>query len=279
MLSTFARGAGPLIGVGVGAALTGASLLWPQATGPLTFYGGLGLVALGAVLWIVGRLGPKPKPAPRVTPTTSADVKVNGSGNTTATAGRDVHISNVTPTENAFATAPHLIWSGVRAMKLGAAYEVVVACHNVGQTALVRPDGTWVRSTVDVLGPPIPNTTPIRRRSRPIPRPSSSSSSTSKEPIRPGAFDLRMQCKETFPTPGSREVRWRVTYMDDDLERGYVTECSATVGFVLGQPRIIGLPALDSTKRKTRNDDYNDYMRETTVVHRTSSPLMNETRA
>lgn len=262
MLSAFARSAGPLIAIGVGAVLTGASLLWPQVTGPLAFYGGAGLVALGAAVWIVGRLGSKPKPAPRVTPTRSLDVKVHGSGNTTATAGRDVHITNATPTEKEFGAAPHLIWSGVRALKLGAAYEVVVACHNVGQTALVRPDGTWVRSTVAVLGPPIPDTSPIQAEVTHDPEAIEFFDFDVQGPIRPGAFDLRMQCKESDPVPGQREVRWRVTYMDDDLERGYVTECSATLIFVgIGEPRVVGLPALDSTSRKMRNDDYNNYMK------------------
>lgn len=65
MVLAFARGAGPLIGVGVGAVMSGASLLWPSATGPIFFYGGVGLIALGTALWTLGRwLGRNPKPAP-----------------------------------------------------------------------------------------------------------------------------------------------------------------------------------------------------------------------
>src|SRR5438309_944597 len=50
MVLAFTRGAGPLVGVGIGVVVTGASLLWPTATGPLFFYGGLGLVGAGAHL-------------------------------------------------------------------------------------------------------------------------------------------------------------------------------------------------------------------------------------
>jgi hypothetical protein len=262
MVSAFAREAGPLIGIGVGAVMTGASLLWPNVTGPFFFYGGLGLVALGSVLWVLGRwLRPRPKPARPITPAKGVDVRIDGSSNTTTAAGRDVHITNPPAAEKEFAAAPHLLWSGARVVTFGQAYEVIVACHSVGPTALVRPDGTWVRSIVDVLGPPILGTSPVQAEVTQQREAIEFVDFDIQGPIRTGAFDLRMRCQETDPIPGEREVTWRVTYTDDDLERGYVTECSATVVFVgFGEPRVIGLPALDNTSRKTRNDDYNVYM-------------------
>lgn len=259
----FARRAGSLIGVGVGAVMTGASLLWPAATGPIVFYGGLALIAIGLVLWTLGRwFEARPKPLTSTEPTSKVDVRVDGSNNRTTTAGRDVNITNPPATEKEFASAPHLLWSGVRAVKLNKAYEVIVACHNVGQTALVRPDSTWVRSTVDVLGPPIPGTNPIQAKVTQQFEEIEFVSFDIQGPIRPGAFDLRMRCKDPDPIPGEREVRWRVMYMDDDLECGYITECSTKVVFVgFGDPRIDGLPALDATSRKARNEDYNEYMK------------------
>lgn len=94
MVLAFARRAGPLIGVGIGGFMTGASLLWPNQTGPIFFYGGLAVIAVGLVLWVLGRwLVPSPKPAPTAEPAKAVDVKVEGSNNTFTTAGRDVNIN------------------------------------------------------------------------------------------------------------------------------------------------------------------------------------------
>lgn len=242
--------------------MTGASLLWPGMTGPVVFYGGVALIGLGLIFWLIGRRREaSAEGIPPRTPTVWAGVTVDGSSNTTTIAGGDLYITNPQQPIREFANAPHLIWSGVRAEKLGKSYEVIVACHNVGATALVRPDNTWVRSTVDVLGPPIPGTSPILAEVTHEQEQMEFDNFDLQGPIRPGAFDLHMQCKEGDPIPGEREVQWRVTYMDDDLERGYITECSARVVFVgVGTPRIDGLPALDNTSRKTRNDDYNNFM-------------------
>lgn len=74
--------------------MTGASLLWPNQTGPIFFYGGVALIAVGLVLWVLARwLAPTPKPAPTAEPAKGVDVKVEGSNNTVTTAGRDVNIN------------------------------------------------------------------------------------------------------------------------------------------------------------------------------------------
>lgn len=196
--------------------------------------------------------------------TRNIKANIKGNDNKQYVAGRDVNIGQTAAsTDKEFANAPHLIWSSVRLVNSGEAYEVLVACHNAGPTAVVRPDNTWVRSTVDVLGPPIPNTNPILAKVTQQREVMDFVGFDIQGPIHPGTFDLRMQCKDPSPIPGEREVRWCVMYMDDDMERGYITECSATVIFVgIGSPRIKGLPALDGTSRKARNDDYNTYMRD-----------------
>jgi hypothetical protein len=116
---------------------------------------------------------------------------------------------------------------------------------------------------VDVIGFPIPGTNPIQAEVTQELEQIDFVDFDAQGPIHPGGFDLRMQCNDGEPIPGEREVRWRVTYMDDDMERGYITECSATVVFVgSGQPRIKGLPTLDSTSRKARNDAFNEYLKD-----------------
>lgn len=187
---------------------------------------------------------------------------IKGNDNKQYVAGRDVNIGSPQPVKEEFAKAPHLLWSDVRVLEVGPAYEVVVACHNVGPTALVRPGSTWVRSVVDVLGPPIPNTNPILAKVTQQPEQIEFFDFAIQGPIHPGVFHLRMHCKDPDPIPGEREVRWRLMYTDDDMERGYITECSATISFAgFGSPKVVGLPALDNTSRKERNDDYNDYMK------------------
>lgn len=227
----------------------------PPAWRPYLIGVGVVLLLLAVVLVVEGPVRGR---------TTDIKANIKGNENKQYVAGRDVNIGQ-TPAEKEFANAPHLIWSSVRVVKSGQIYEVLVACHNAGPTAIARPDNTWVRSTVDVLGPPIPNTNPILARVTQQPEVMEFVGFDTQGPIHAGTFDLRMQCKDPSPIPGEREVRWRVTYMDDDMERGYITECSAKVIFVgLGSTRIDGLPALDGTSRKARNDDYNAYMEDKT---------------
>ncbi len=162
-----------------------------------------------------------------------------------------------------FTDAPHLMWSGLQVMPLGhGSFEVSVGCNNVGKTAQVIRAETWVRSTVDVLGPPSAGTMPVLGRVTPQPEEIAFFSFDAGGHISPGPFTLRMQCRENDPIPGEREVRWRVTYMDDDMRRGYITECSVRVAFALRSPSVVGEPAYDTTSRKVRNDDYNEYMRD-----------------
>lgn len=163
--------------------------------------------------------------------------------------------------------APHLLWSNVRAVKHGHAYEVRVLCNNVGRIAQLVPVFTWVTSTVDVLGDPIPDTNPIQttvtQQEETIEFIDFDAAGQIQSSSGPGPFTLLMRCTEQDPIPGEREIRWRMTYMDDDMSRGYITECSARIAFVgIGDPKVIGTPALDNTSRKRRNDDYNDFMRD-----------------
>ena len=166
----------------------------------------------------------------------------------------------------AFKDAPHLLWSNVRAARHDRAFEVQVVCNNVGKIAQVIPTFTWVTSTVDVLGPPIPGTNPIQAeitKHDELIRFIDFDTSGQIEPSAgPGPFTLRMRCIEQDPIPGEREVRWRITYMDDDMLRGYITECSARIAFVMDSPTVVGVSALDKTSRKARNDDYNNFMRD-----------------
>lgn len=173
---------------------------------------------------------------------------------------------NQPPTPDEFKDAPHLLWSSVRAIRIGKAYEVVVLCNNTGRIAQVIPTFTWVQSTVDVLGPPIPGSRPIQaeitRQDERIEFVDFDTSGQIQPSSGPGPFNLRMRCIEDDPVPGEREIKWRVTYMDDDMSRGYITECAARIAFVMGAPRLLGIPALDNTSRKQRNDDYNQFMKD-----------------
>lgn len=164
--------------------------------------------------------------------------------------------------ETFFADAPHLMWSGVEALSFGSSFDVAVSCNNVGKTAqLIRSD-TWVTSTVDLLGSPIPGTNPIQATVTKTPERIEFFSLDRGGHISPGPFTLRLRCAEGDPYPGQREVRWRLTYMDDDMRDGFITECSVRIAFVgIGSPRVIGEPAYDATSRKERNEDYRKYMK------------------
>lgn len=184
-----------------------------------------------------------------------------GQGNTlTQVAGNQINYP-LPAHPDEFADAPHLMWSGIQVLSLEGAFELTISCNNVGRTAQLIPEETWVQSTVDVLGPPIAGTMPVQAPVTQEPEDIEFFSFDKGGHISPGAFNLHMQCRENDPIPGDREVRWRLMYMDDDLRRGYITECSVVVSFVgMGAPRIIGEPSYDRTTRRQRNEDYNRYM-------------------
>lgn len=166
-------------------------------------------------------------------------------------------------TEPEFSNSPHLMWSGLDVFPFGSSYEVTVSCNNVGGTAqLIRP-GTWVRSTVDLLGSPILGTNPVQTTVTKTPERIDFFSFDCGGHISPGPFTLHIRCDDSDPDPGEREVRWRLMYMDDDMKDGFITECSVRIAFVgIGSPRVLGEPAYDTTSRKQRNDDYLSYMKD-----------------
>jgi hypothetical protein len=149
---------------------------------------------------------------------------------------------------DAFASSPHLMWSGAHAVKPGYYVEVNVLCTNVGGVAQVLPD-SWVTSKVK-----LPDGT---EEAEPI----AFGVFDTQGQILPGPFTLRMVFGKRDPTPGDRIVTWRVVYMDDDLTHGFITECSADVRLVLDKYEVVGRPRLDISSRKTRNADYNEYYR------------------
>lgn len=100
----FTRGAGPIISIGAGLAVTGAGIIWAEQVGPFFLYGGLGLVVLGVGLWIVGRLAARSRradPLPPVVDLKGAELKTEGSNSPIliAAAGATIYYGN-TPAPN-----------------------------------------------------------------------------------------------------------------------------------------------------------------------------------
>jgi len=265
--------AGALITVGIGGAMTGASVLWPDLTGPIFFYGGLAVIVLGIALWMIGRLirsgraedgraGDEVRSEAEGSNSMSLAAKQEGGqNNRIIQAGTYYENAPASPAPDDLRDAPHLLWSSARIEKMHDRFwELWVECSNVGKVALVRPD-SWVKSTVDDVTPgPGPDQYVVLTHT-PTPEQIEFQDFDVQGPIHPGTFTLRMRIMGRDPMPGSREIRWRIVYMDDDMSRGFITECSATVHLVMGTATVEGTPALDNTSRRDRNADYNEYMK------------------
>lgn len=141
------------------------------------------------------------------------------------------------PAPDQFSGAPNLRWQGVKCVATTpGGYEVQVVCTNTTADAQVLPD-SWVRS------------------------------SDHRDHVRfeafddqgliqaiPGRFTLRMPI-----TPWGRGVRvvtWRIVYLDDHMQRGYVTECSATIEIRDRGAHVVGRSSLDMSGPAARHGLY-----------------------
>ena len=62
--------------------------------------------------------------------------------------------------------------------------------------------------------------------------------------------------REAVTAHQGRKKRHVIVHKDVRLEKGYITECSASVAFYLGRPTFVGLPALDLISPQERHEEY-----------------------